>query len=177
MNNFRAITLQQEDGYKRYLEICKVIEQEPSLDVFISFYNGWCFDEGVHSDLANYQYDTDEAEAEEEEETYQVAMWYADTGGGEVQLTDEEDAHLSREDLMKKAVKEFLENCLDTHDLVYDFCTHCEDKESDAAYVDVRSDREYCDECGELKKGHTADYCTDQGETRDGKIVFETWKK
>jgi len=190
MKNFQVITLQQETGYHFYLELCKEVDEEPSSQGFITFYILWCSEEGLFKDLASYQYheqeehedeneDLDEEEEEDEEqETYRVAVWVSDCGFDSVPLTIEEDAHLTEEDLMQKAVKEFRENSICKFDVIYDFCTECEQRESESEedYVEPR-DEKYCEKCQKVMMGRTKNYCLEDGETRDGRIVFEMWEK
>jgi len=112
---------------------------------------------------------------EEQKVNFRAAYWKSDDGWKLTLLTHEDDKRLSHKNLFALAVAEYKENHMrDEYDIapVYDFCTHCEKRESDVDYVHVMSQREYCDDCGELKKGFTKDYCTETGKTKLGCIVI-----
>ena len=68
MKDFEVITLQQETGYRYYLEYCEEVYEEPSARDFIRFYTYWCFEEGLYGDLASFQYHEHKEEDEEDEE-------------------------------------------------------------------------------------------------------------
>lgn len=131
MKNFQVITLQQETFYESYIKQCKENDQETSAANFIEKYKNWCFEESLFEDLASYQYHEQEEgenqDLDEEDGDFKLAVWTRDDNRGCLNLTSEDQKHLSDEQLMELAVTEFRKN--------------------------LRDEEDYCDEDGETKYG------------------------